>query len=307
MQGLVSVGFWDCNVILELAGHRFIQVVHHAQYAVTGIHIVDDNAERVDVEYFRKRPHPIADFFIQAVQMFLPAEQTTLQFLLLYTLQNSRFNLVEDFLAIATRLFHRIFQHPVTHRVQRGKTEIFKFQAHLVHAQPIGNGRVNIQCLARNAAALFAAHHTQRSHVVQAIGKLDQDDADIAHHGQHHLAEVFRLCLSLAFKLDLGELADAIDQFGHFFTELTGHHFLGGAGILYNIVQDAGDDALGVHVHFSKYVRHRNGVIDIRLPRHTVLTFMRFRAKQIGTVNLPDLVCRQVGFEQVTQVTDQKP
>ena len=35
----------------------------------------------------------------------------------------------------------------------------------------------------------------QRAHVVQAVGELDQDDADVVDHGQEHLAEVLGLAL----------------------------------------------------------------------------------------------------------------
>ena len=35
----------------------------------------------------------------------------------------------------------------------------------------------------------------ERAHVVQAVGQLDEHDADVVHHGQHHLAQVLGLLL----------------------------------------------------------------------------------------------------------------
>ena len=99
---------------------------------------------------------------------------------------------------------------------------------------------------------------------MQAVGELHHDDADILDHRQHHLAEVFRLRLGLAFELDQGQLADAVDQLGDLFAELADHHLLRGAGVLDNVVQNAGDNALRIHVHAGKDARHFDGVIDIR-------------------------------------------
>ncbi len=97
-----------------------------------------------------------------------------------------------------------------------------------------------------------ARHHAQGAHVVQAVGELDQDDADVAHHGQQHLAEIFRLRLGMGFEFDLGELADAVDQFGDFGAELAGELLLGRAGVFDHIMQDGRHDALVVHVHLGQ-------------------------------------------------------
>ena len=52
----------------------------------------------------------------------------------------------------------------------------------------------------------------QRAHVVQAVGQLDEDDADVVHHGQHHLAQVFGLLLFARGEIDLADFGDAFDD-----------------------------------------------------------------------------------------------
>ena len=51
------------------------------------------------------------------------------------------------------------------------------------------------------------------SHVVQTVSELDDDDTDIASHGQEHFAQIFQIELFLgSAELDLSEFGDAIDE-----------------------------------------------------------------------------------------------
>ncbi len=75
---------------------------------------------------------------------------------------------------------------------------------------------------------------------MQPVGKLYQNDANVLGHGQSHLLEVLCLFLRLGFKFELGQLADAVHQFRHRFTELLGEGFFGDGGVFDNIVQHGG-------------------------------------------------------------------
>ena len=54
----------------------------------------------------------------------------------------------------------------------------------------------------------------ERPHVVQAIGKLHQDDADVIHHRQQHLAEVLGLALLARRERNRPDLGHALDDVG---------------------------------------------------------------------------------------------
>ena len=105
----------------------------------------------------------------------------------------------------------------------------------------------------------FAGQHLQGAHVVQAVGELDQDHADVAGHGHGHLLEILGLGLGLGLEVHLGQLADPIDQLGDGFAELGDQSFLGNAGILDNVVQHRGHQALMVHVHVGEDIGYREG------------------------------------------------
>ena len=65
------------------------------------------------------------------------------------------------------------------------------------------NRHIDIHRFAGNSTFFLGGHHTQRTHIVQAISELHENDADIARHCQQHFAEILRLCLNLALEFNL--------------------------------------------------------------------------------------------------------
>ena len=65
-----------------------------------------------------------------------------------------------------------------------------------------------------------SAKMLQRAHIVQPVGQLDDDDANVRHHRQQHLANVFRLAVFAIGELDLVDLGDAFDDVRHLLAEL---------------------------------------------------------------------------------------
>ena len=55
---------------------------------------------------------------------------------------------------------------------------------------------------------------------MQAVGKLDQHDADVVDHGQHHLAEVLGLLFLTRGEINLADLGDALDDVGNLLAKL---------------------------------------------------------------------------------------
>jgi hypothetical protein len=207
---------------------------------------------------------------------------------------------------VAAGALHRLFQHREADRVLGRETQLFQLPADLVHAQALGNGGVDLQGLAGDAAALVRAHHPEGAHVVQAVGQLDQDHPDVLGDRQHHLAEVLGLGLGLGTELQVGQLGDAIDQLGDLRSELGADAFLAGRGVLHHIVQDGGDDGLVVHPHLAHGAGDRQRMVDVRLPGLARLPFVRLRPEQIGPVDLVDLVRLEVGLQLSAQVADQE-
>jgi hypothetical protein len=204
-------------------------------------------------------------------------------------------DLVDDFIAVATCAANRCADTLRTHRVHGFEAQILELDAHGVHAQPVGDGRVDFQGFLGDAPALLAGQHFKCAHVVQAVGELDQDHANVAGHGHGHLLEVLGLGFGLGLELHLGQLADPVHQLGDGFAKLRGERFLGNAGVFDDVMQHRGHQALMVHVHISKDVGYREGMGDVGFTAAPTLAVVGLFGVEIGTADQVDLVSAEIG------------
>jgi hypothetical protein len=79
--------------------------------------------------------------------------------------------------------------------LEKLERELLELVLDLGHPEAVGNRGVDIQRLLGDARAAILGHVLQRAHVVQTVRQLDEDDPDVVHHREQHLAEVFRLAL----------------------------------------------------------------------------------------------------------------
>ena len=179
-------------------------------------------------------------------------------------------------------------------RTDGAKTQILEFRIHAVDAQPLGNGGIDFQGFLGNAAAFFGVKGTQSPHVVQAVGQLDQNDANVTGHGHGHFLEVFCLGFGLGDKLHLCQLADTIDHLGHTFAELCGQCLFGNAGILDHVVQHGGHQALVVHVHFGKDGGNRQRVGNVMVTTAAQLAIVSLFGVIVGPPDQVDLIRAKV-------------
>ncbi len=141
---------------------------------------------------------------------------------------------------------------------------------------------------------------------MQSIGQLDEDDADVLHHRQHHLAEVFRLRLGLGLELDMGQLADPVDQFSHLRAEQLYQLLLGSLGIFDNIVEDSSNNALMVESHLGEDAGDSKGVIDVGFAAQAALPLVGLGTEQVGAIDLLDLFGLEILFEHGAEIANQE-
>ena len=109
---------------------------------------------------------------------------------------------------------------------------------------------------------------------MQSVGQLDDDDANIPRHRQHHLLEVFRLSNGFVFEGDLGKLGNTVDELGERLAELGRQGFFGHAGVFDHVVQHGGHQALMVHVHVGENIGDRQRMGDVRFTRAAALAIV---------------------------------
>ncbi len=85
------------------------------------------------------------------------------------------------------------------------KAEFFEFTFNVVNAQAVRERRKDLQRFAGDALLFFRRHELKGPHVVQTVGELDNNDANVADHRQQHLPQVFGL-LVLVDRVELRDL-----------------------------------------------------------------------------------------------------
>ena len=177
------------------------------------------------------------------------------------------------------------------------EAQVLEQHLETVDAEAVGDRCVDVERLAGDAGALLGGHGAEGLHVVQPVGELDEDDANVLDHRQHHLAKAFRLRLGPAAKLDLVEFADAVDEAGDLGAELLLDVFERSLGVLDRVVQDRRGDRLRIEVHVGKLLRHGDRMRDIRFARFACLALVGGGAELVGVHHTFDGVFREVILE----------
>ena len=158
-------------------------------------------------------------------------------------------------------LVQRLGDLPVAHRVEIFQAEVLQLPLHLLHAQPVGDGRVDLHGLEGFLLLLLRRLVLHGAHVVEPVGDLDEDDADVLAHGHQHLPQVLHLLLLLGGVMDTGQLADALHQVRHRGGEQLADLLMGGVGVLDGVVEQGRHNGLRVQVQLLRHdLRHRQRV-----------------------------------------------
>ena len=210
-------------------------------------------------------------------------------------------NLADHFAAVAARHLQGLGQNGVAVGVQIFKTQVLQFMVKVIQAEPVGDRRIDLHGLARDALALVLRHGPQRAHVVQTVGQLDQDDAHVARHRQQHLAEVFGLRIFLGLEPEAVEFAQSVDQFCDRFPEFLGDLLGSDFGVFDDIVQQRRDDRLRIDVQRCEDARYGNRVGDVRVAGMAHLALMRHAAEFDRLTDVLDVLRFKIGGEFLDQ------
>ncbi len=164
----------------------------------------------------------------------------------------------------------------------------------LIEPEPVGDRGVNFQGFARDPLARLRPDRRERSHVVQPVGELDQDDAHVARHRQQHLAEILRLRVGLRLELDLVELGKTIHQLRHRLAEALGDLLLGDRRVLHHVVKEGGHDRLDVELPVGDDLGDGERMRDVRVAAQPELPLVSGVAELVGLFDSTDVARLQV-------------
>jgi hypothetical protein len=208
-------------------------------------------------------------------------------------------------LAVGTALGDHGLDLCVLARVEDLEGEILELPLEGVDAQPVGERRIDLERLARLLDLLLLPEVLDRAKVVEAVGELDEDHADVLGHRHDHLAVVLRLSLLTRLELDAGQLGDAVDERGDVLPELFANRFELDARVLDDVVQERGGDRLLIEPQAGADGGDADGMRDERLAGAPLLTLVSGGGEAEGAGDEVDVDVDALGSELGEQPFEQ--
>ncbi len=166
--------------------------------------------------------------------------------------------------ALARAELQPVFNFMVGDGVEDAQRKILQLLLHGPDAEAVRDGGVDLHVLKGLVPLLLGRHELDGAHVVQAVGELDDDHADVLGHRDQHLAQVLGLLYFARGIRDAAELRDAVGQLGDLVPEFFPDLLQADGGVLHNVVQKPGGHRLRIHAELHEDAGHRDGVRNIR-------------------------------------------
>ena len=170
-------------------------------------------------------------------------------------------------------------------RVEGGEGEVLELLLELLHPEAVGQRGVDVERLLGDALLLGHRHGGDRAHVVQPVGQLDHQHAQVARHRDEHLAHRRRLLGFARVELDALELGDPVDDLGDLAAEVgldVGQRDL---GVLDGVVEQGGGDGDLVESDVGDDAGDGQRVVDVALAAGAQLAAVGLGGDLVGAVD----------------------
>ena len=117
---------------------------------------------------------------------------------------------------------------------------------------------------------------------MQAVGELDEDNADVPDHGKEHFPQVLGLRVLFGRVVDMAQFGNALHNQQHVRAELALNDLRRQVGVLQRVVQQRRDHSIRVAVHFNENQGHGDRMGDIGLAGSTRLSLVLLCRDRIG-------------------------
>ena len=286
-------------------GNRLPRLVDDAERGVAVLHRVGDDADGDEVVDLLELDALALQLQEDAVEALDAAVDLAHRHLRLGQLQRDRaLQLLDHALGDAPLALDLGLERLVGPGLERLEGQLLELVLHLAHAEPVGDRRVDVERLLGDAGAPLLGEVIERPHVVEAIGQLHQDDADVVDHRQQHLAEVLRLPLLVRRERDGADLGHALDDVGDLGPEQLLDALDGGEGVLDDVVEQAGGDGDGVQPHVGEDVGDLERMDEVGLARVADLSLVLERREDVGAPQQLDVGVGGIGPNFLDQVLE---
>ena len=271
--------------------------MNNSQGSIAGIDVGDDDSHAEYVNDFGKGDVLAAHLGVDAVKPLFPGDQARFQAARGNPLGQIGDDLAQELPLAASGPAKRAIQYPIAKRCESLESQIFQFHLQAVHAQAVGDRSVDFQRLLGDSALLSRRQVVDGAQVVGPVGELDQDDPQILHHGQEHLAEGLGLGFGGAVEAQLVQLADAVHQQRDVFPESPVDVVQSAGRIFENIVQQRRLDRAGIKVQVREDARDGYRVRDVVVAAEPLLSVVSRGGGFIGVEYSGQFGFREIALE----------
>ena len=247
VKALVHIGLGGADIVLESAQNGLIHIVDDTQHIVAVRHFLHDDAEGKEVKDIVKTLVLGIHLAVNAVGVLGAAVDHRVGNAALFEAGSDlTIHFLHEGLVLRRVALKGGDDFLIADGVEVLEAQILQLPLHLLHTKAMGDGGIDLHGLEGLLLLLGRSLILHGAHIVETVGDLHQDNADILAHGQQHLPQVLHLLLFLGGIMDAGQLADALYQVRHRGGEHLRHLLMGSACVLDGIVEQCCHDRFTV-------------------------------------------------------------
>ena len=255
--------------------------MHIAEYIIAVRHRIHDHAHRADIIDLVDRLMLGVHFAVNGINMLDARRNRIMDMRLRQLLADALLYPLEEFLVLLALRPEALDDLVIADRVEHLEAQVLQLPFDTAHTQPVRDRRIDLHGFERLVALLALGQELERARVMQPVGQLDQDDADILGHGEEHLAQVLELLLLLGIAQH-AQAGNAVHQLRDRRAKLVFDLLVAELRILDAVVQQRGADRIRIQPHFNHDLGHRDRMDDIRLAVFPLLPLVRRGGALIG-------------------------
>src|SRR6266508_970613 len=305
VQRLVPVRPRHRDEVLDAARHRRPRLVNDAEHAVAFLHALGDDPQRDEVVYLFELDLLALQLLADAPQPLDAAVNGHHRHLGLGELRGDGLLelLDQPFRGAAARVNFGT-ERLVRLWLEVAERQLLELVLDLAHAQAVRDGRIDVAGFLCNHDPPLLRQMVERPHVVQPVGELDEDDADVVDHRQEHLAEVLRLPFLAGRKRNRADLGHALDDVRDLLTEELFNPLNRRERVFDDIVEEPGGNGDRVELHVGQKVGDGKWMNQVGFTGMAYLSPMLERREDIGAPQQLNVGVRTVGpdlFEEILE------
>ncbi len=290
------------DVVLEPAGHHRPCGVHDAERAVAGFDVLHHDAESKNIGQLFEADRLALHFGPDRKRLLAPAIDMRGHPVLLKIFGELAFDFANQVAVAVGQRIQPLHHHGMSFRIQRAERKVFEFFPHLLHTHAAGERRIDVERLLGDPAACRGRHELQRAHVVQTVGELDQENADIVGDRKQQLAEVLGLLGFTRYQFQTLQLGQALHQRADLVPEDVVDFGAGGLGILDGVMQQRRDDGGVVELEVGEDRRDFERMRKIGVAGCAGLRAVRLHGVDVGAIQQIFVGIRVIGPDAFDEV-----